>query len=310
MARTLYILGSGQDGGLPQFGARMSADMAARVDPLAVRLGPSVCVLDDDGRCLLIDASPDLKEQESRLLRLPAYASRPAGNPFDAVLLTHAHIGHYVGLAHFGREAANTRELPVYCTDDMAVFLRGNAPWDQLVKLANVELQAIGPARRAKRERHDPTVRQPIAGIMEYELVNRDIAPWPGLGVRTIPVPHRGEYTDTVGVSIDGKLLYVPDIDDWRAWSDAREEVRKHEVCLLDGTFFSRDELPGRDLREISHPFIEDTLEFFAEEAKSRRVILTHFNHSNPVCDPASPQARRVLDAGFELAQEMMAIEL
>lgn len=310
MARTVYILGSGQDGGLPQFGARIAADMHARVDPLAVRLGPSICVLDDDGRCLLVDVSPDIKEQESRLLQLPAYAARPAGNPFDAVLLTHAHMGHYVGLAHFGREAANTRHLPVYCTDDMAVFLRGNAPWDQLVALDNVDLKPVGPARRARRQRPDPMLRQPIARIIEYERVEQDLSPWHGLHVRTIPVPHRGEYTDTIGVSVDGRLLYVPDIDDWRAWPDALNEVRKHEVCLLDGTFFSRDELPGRDLGEISHPFIEDTLAFFADEAKSRRIILTHFNHSNPVCDPASPQARRVLDAGFELAQEMMPIGL
>lgn len=279
MARTLYILGSGQDGGLPQLGARIAADMHARVDPLAVRLGPSVCVLEDDGRCLLIDVSPDIKEQESRLLQVPAYAARPAGNPFDAVLLTHAHMGHYVGLAHFGREAANTRELPVYCTAQMADFLRGNAPWDQLVTLGNIALLPAATLR-----------------------------PWPGLSVRAIPVPHRGEYTDTVGVSINDDILYVPDIDDWRQWPAAREEVARHRVCLLDATFYSRDELPGRDLKEISHPFIEDTLAFFAEEAKSRRIILTHFNHSNPVCDPASPQAGRVLQAGFELAQEMTAI--
>ncbi|MBK8207567.1 MAG: MBL fold metallo-hydrolase [Planctomycetes bacterium] len=292
MARTVYILGSGQDGGLPQFGSRMAQDVAARIDPLAVRLGPSICVLDDDGRCFLIDVSPDIKEQESRLLRLPAYAARKPGNPFDGVLLTHAHMGHYVGLAHFGREAANTRALPVNCTEKMAAFLRDNAPWDQLVSLANVELQ-VSPGRQA-------------GGVIP--------AGSPGLPagavVRTIPVPHRGEYTDTIGVSINEDVLYVPDIDDWRKWPAARDEIGKHRVCILDGTFFSRDELPGRDLNEISHPFIEDTIEFFAQEAKSRRIILTHFNHSNPVCDPASPQARRVIDAGFELAQEMMAISL
>ncbi len=269
---------------MPQFGSRMAPDMAARVDPLAVRLGPSICVLDDDGCCFLIDVSPDIKEQESRLLQLPAYAARSKRNPFDGVLLTHAHMGHYLGLAHFGREAANTRELPVYCTDKMAAFLRDNAPWDQLVSLGNIVMRPAGPA-------------QPIT-------------PWPGLRVRTIPVPHRGEYTDTIGVSINEDVLYVPDIDDWRKWPAARDEVGKHRVCILDGTFFSRDELPGRDLNEISHPFIEDTIKFFAEEARSGRIILTHFNHSNPVCDPASPQARRVIDAGFELAQEMMAIEM
>lgn len=282
MSLTAYILGSGQDGGLPQVGSRMGADMAARVDPLAVRLGPSICVLDDDGRCFLVDVSPDIKEQENRLLTNPAYAKRKQSNPFDAVLLTHAHMGHYAGLVHFGREAANCRELPVWCTDRMADFLRNNAPWDQLVSLKNITPKSVSDT----------------------------FEPWPGLSIRAIPVPHRGEYTDTVGISINEKLLYVPDIDNWDAWPAALEEVEKHEVCLLDATFYSPDELPGRNLSEISHPFITDTLKKFGDLAKDRRIILTHFNHSNPVCDPGSSEARSVIAAGFELAQEMMVIPL
>jgi pyrroloquinoline quinone biosynthesis protein B len=285
MSLAVYILGSGQDGGLPQVGSRMAADMAARVDPLAVRLGPSICLLDDDGRCFLVDVSPDIKEQENRLLRVPAYAKRKQSNPFDGVLLTHAHMGHYAGLVHFGREGANCRGLPLWCTDMMAEFLRNNAPWDQLVLLGNIELRPTG-------------------------LSVPPIEPWAGLSIRAIPVPHRGEYTDTIGISVNERLLYVPDIDDWDAWPEAREEVMRHEVCLLDGTFFSPEELPGRDLSEISHPFIMDTLSKFGDLTKDRRIILTHFNHSNPVCDPASPQARTVAAAGFEIGAEMMAIRL
>lgn len=280
----VIVLGTGQDGGLPQLGARIAPDMQARTDPLAVRLGPSICVLDDDGRCLLVDASPDIKEQESRLLQLPAYAARKGGNPFDAVLLTHAHMGHYLGLAHFGREAANTRDLPVYGTHAMAGFLRKHAPWEQLVSLRNIALHEVSGGQ-----------------VME---------PWPGLRLRVFAVPHRGEYTDTLGVSINERLLYVPDIDGWPQWASARAEVERHRVCLLDATFFSADELPGRNLKEISHPFVTDTLKFFDGLQQGRRIVLTHFNHSNPICDPASPQARQVRDAGFELAQEMQQFEL
>jgi pyrroloquinoline quinone biosynthesis protein B len=166
----------------------------------------------------------------------------------------------------------------------MADFLRRHAPWEQLVNLGNISInEAPG---------------------------GTTIAPWPGLRLRVFTVPHRGEYTDTLGVSINEKLLYVPDIDDWRAWPDARVEVEKHAVAILDGTFYSTNELPGRDLREIAHPFIEDTLAFFAGLTQGRRLVLTHFNHSNPVCDPASVQARRVQAAGFELSQEMMEFVL
>jgi len=292
MSLSVYILGSAQDAGLPQLGSRMPPDMAARVDPLAVRLGPSIGILDHDGRCFLVDVAPDIREQESRLLRVAAYAARqPSCNPFDGVLLTHAHMGHYAGLVHFGREAANTDKLPLWCTARMAQFLRGNAPWDQLLELKNIQLNEVVWAASAPKRA-------------------QTIKPWKGLTIRMIPVPHRGEYSDTVGVSINNRLLYVPDIDNWDAWPAAREEVKKHEVCLLDGTFYSPDELPGRNLKEVSHPFITDTIAKFADLTKDRRIILTHFNHSNPVCNPASPQARAVLDAGFELAQEMLAISL
>ncbi|MCA8914741.1 MAG: MBL fold metallo-hydrolase [Planctomycetes bacterium] len=288
MPQTVYIIGSGQDGGLPQVGSRMKPDMAARVDPLAVRLGPSICVLDDEGRCFLVDVSPDIKEQENRLLSLPGYAKRAMRNPFDGVLLTHAHMGHYAGLVHFGREAASCERLAVWCTEKMAGFLSANAPWDQLVSLGNIELKVCDG-------------RTGITAPLE---------PWPGLSVRPIAVPHRGEYTDTIGISINEKLLYVPDIDNWDAWPAARDEVAKHEVSLLDATFYSAAELPGRNLKEISHPFITDTVKKFADLTDGSRIILTHFNHSNPVCDPASKEARSVTAAGFELAQEMMAIEL
>lgn len=282
MTQTVYIIGSGQDGGLPQVGSRMDADMNARIDPLAVRLGPSIVVLDDDGRCFLVDVSPDIKEQENRLLKLAVYAARTASNPFDGALLTHAHMGHYAGLVHFGREGANCRNLPLWCTPRMGEFLKANAPWDQLVSLGNIDVKST----------------------------SQTLEPWPGLSIRAIPVPHRGEYTDTIGISINEKLLYVPDIDGWDVWPDAREEVAKHEVSLLDATFYSPDELPGRDLSEISHPFISDTLETFKDLTGDRRIILTHFNHSNPVCDPGSKEARNVNAAGFELAQEMMSIAL
>lgn len=284
MALTAYILGSAQDGGLPQFGSRMKPDMNARTDPLGVRLGPSICVLDDDGRCFLVDVSPDIKEQENRLLKLSHYVGRQGPNPFDAVLLTHAHMGHYAGLVHFGREGAKCDHLPVYCTGRMGAFLGRHAPWEQLVALGNIRPQVLNDD-------------------MRFE-------PWAGLSIRAIIVPHRDEYTDTVGVSINETLLYVPDIDDWSLWPEAHAEVENHEVSLLDGTFYSRDELPGRDLSEISHPFITDTIETFKDLTASRRIILTHFNHSNPVCNPGSEQARACLNAGFELAQEMMSIQL
>lgn len=276
MRHTAFILGSAQDAGLPQFAGRAKPDMAARLDPLCERLGPSLAVLSDDGRCLLIDVSPDIKEQEKRLLKLPRFGG------IDAIALTHAHIGHYAGLVHFGREAANTRATPCFCTQSMAAFLAKHAPWEQLLKLGNLEIR-------------------PLARTVEV---------WPGLTLTAFPVPHRAEYTDTIALSINGRLLYVPDIDAWEQWPRARKVVRAHEISLLDATFFSADELPGRDMREVPHPLVTRTMEFFAREARSRRLILTHLNHTNPLCDPGSDACREASRRGFEVAQEMMRLEL
>lgn len=276
MRHTAFILGSAQDAGLPQFASRARPDMAARLDPLCERLGPSLAVLAEDGRCLLIDVSPDIKEQEKRLLKLPSFRG------IEAIALTHAHMGHYAGLVHFGREAANTRAVPCYCTPGMAAFLGRHAPWEQLLKLGNLAIR----------------------------LLEQKVEVWPGLTLTAFPVPHRAEYTDTIALSINGRLLYVPDIDAWEQWPRAREIVLAHEISLLDATFYSPDELPGRDMREVPHPPVTRTMEFFAKEARTRRLILTHLNHTNPLCDPGSDACREVSRRGFEVAQEMTRFDV
>ncbi len=290
MSHVVYVLGSAQDGGLPQFGARLHQDAAARITPSLRRLGPSLCVL-GQGKALLVDVSPDIKEQEQRLLEIPEYSARDAATPFDALLLTHAHIGHYAGLIHFGREAANTHQIPCYVSTVMARFLSTNGPWEQLVRLNNLKLIEITPGR--------------------------PFSPWPGLEITACLVPHRGEYTDTLGLSFNGRLLYVPDIDDWKPWAHARREVERHETSLLDATFFSNNELSGRNIAEVPHPRVTDTLDFFGDLAgkalgngRKRRIVLTHLNHTNPLCDPESDAARRVKQAGFEIAHEMMSVDL
>ena len=288
MRHTVYILGSAQDAGLPQFGSRAAPDMAARLDPLAARLGPSLAVLSEDGRCLIIDVSPDIKAQEERLLRLgsgsfSARFAEKVPDPFPtAIALTHAHIGHYAGLVHFGREAASTRGIPCYCTPSMAAFLGKHAPWEQLLKLGNLETRSL----------------------------EKPAEVWPGLTLTAFKVPHRAEYTDTIALSVNGKLLYVPDIDDWAQWPRAREVVNAHEVSLLDATFYSAEELPGRDMREVPHPLVTRTMDFFAQEARRRRLILTHLNHTNPLCNPASEASQEARKRGFEVAQEMTGIDV
>lgn len=124
------VIGTVQDGGLPHAGCTCERCEAARRDPARRRLVASLAVvLPASGRVYLVDASPDLHEQ---LDLLADVRDPPAGAtdrvPVDGVLLTHAHIGHYLGLAFFGYETMHTRDLPVFATPRMAAFLRGNGP--------------------------------------------------------------------------------------------------------------------------------------------------------------------------------------
>jgi pyrroloquinoline quinone biosynthesis protein B len=292
----IRMLGTAQDGGLPHAACSCDRCAAARRDPaLARRVASLAVVLPASGRVFLIDATPDLPAQ---LEALADVREPPAGRvdraPVDGVLLTHAHMGHYLGLAWFGYEAVNTRGLPVWCTPRMAAFLRGNGPWSLLVSRGNVELRELDPAAGA-----DGSV----------ELGD-------GVTVRAVPAPHRDEYTDTVGFLVRGPwtaVFYVPDTDSWTAWGERLDEVLAEvDVALVDGTFYSRDELPDREVSEIGHPLITDSLERFGEAVRGGRlrVLFTHLNHSNPALDPDGPERRAIERAGFRVLEDGEEIPL
>lgn len=295
------ILGTAQDGGLPHAACSCDRCEAARRNPaLARRVASLAVVLPEGGRVFLIDATPDLPEQ---LAALADVQGTPAGRvdraPVDGVFLTHAHIGHYLGLAYFGYEAVHTKGLPVWATPRMCRFLRDNGPWSQLVSLGNVSLQELDGLAQDDGASGDGAV----------ELGD-------GVVVRPVVAPHRDEYADTLGFRIEGprtSLLFVPDTDSWEAWGDRLPAALAGvDVALLDGTFYSADELPGRAVTEIGHPLITDSLERFGEAVRSGalRVLFTHLNHSNPALVPESPERHSIERAGFEVAEDGLEIPL
>lgn len=273
MTATVIVLGTAQDGGNPQLGS------PGRGRP---RLVSSIAVVLEDGTTLLADVTPDVRAQVRHLERNAAYRRRSSPNAVDHITLTHGHMGHYAGLVHFGREAHNADGLPAWVTPSMAEYLGSNQPWRALI------------------EGHHLDIRE---GFGPWDIAD-------GLSIRLLPVPHRAEFTDTVGVSINDHTLFLPDIDSWDAWPDAEEEVARHRVCLLDASFASMDEIPGRSIADIPHPLIEDTLVRFGHLAADRRLILTHLNHSNPANEPESAVAQHIGAAGFEVANDFMEIPL
>jgi pyrroloquinoline quinone biosynthesis protein B len=201
----------------------------------------------------LIDATPDFREQLHALRQLAP------DSPLAGIMLTHAHVGHYAGLIHLGREIMGARDVPLYATLRLAGFLRDNAPWSQLVALGNVEIRLLTPGA--------------------------DVQLSPNLHLAPLRVPHRGEFGDTVAFVVRGparRLFYCPDIDAWHRWEhDLKGLVAEMDVALLDGSFFSADELPGRDRSEVPHPLVADTVERLSGVTCDVRLI--HLNHTNPL---------------------------
>jgi pyrroloquinoline quinone biosynthesis protein B len=267
------VLGIAQDGGVPHLGCRQDLCVRARRDPSARRLVASLGLLDHGtGRRFVIDATPDFAAQVDRLGGLP-----------DAILLTHAHIGHYLGLAQLGREVLGAKRLPVYCTASMGRFLRENGPWKRLVALENIEIHEVEPGT-------------------EFELT-------PSLRATAVRVPHRDEDSDTVAYLVAGphrQLLWLPDIDKWEKWDRSIADLVSDGrlLAFVDGTFFSADEIPGRSIRDIPHPLVSETVARFGEKPPlPAKVFFVHLNHTNRLLWDAA--ARRDLERkGFGIARE------
>jgi pyrroloquinoline quinone biosynthesis protein B len=172
----------------------------------------------------------------------------------------------------------------------MLRFLREHGPWEQLCRLNNIAL------RELQNER-------PVA------LNSR-------ISVRPFVVPHRGEYSETVGMVVIGpqrRVLYLPDIDHWGRSPRGIESLLEEVDCAyIDGTFFDSDELPHRDRTEIPHPLVTDSIDIFAPlsaELRSR-ICFIHFNHSNPLLQPESEARKRVEQAGMRWARDGMRVEI
>jgi pyrroloquinoline quinone biosynthesis protein B len=289
----VLLLGTAQDAGLPQIACRCSACEDARHDARAARSPSSLLLVDPaSGRRWLFDATPALPAQLELARGHGGPSAAVPGRPalFDGIFLTHAHIGHYTGLMYLGREAYGSRSTDVHVTPRLARFFEENGPWDQLLEQGRVELLRMEPGGRV-------------------DLGGR-------LSVESIRVPHRDEYSDTVAYRIIGperSVLYLPDIDKWERWEcSLTEELERVDLALIDGTFYSGAELPGRDMSEIPHPFIVETLALLAEQAPflRERVVFTHLNHSNPVADPSSAEAAAVRASGASVAREGDRYEL
>lgn len=282
----ITILGTAQDGGFPHIGCQKKCcdDFYKGVSPKqkVVSLG----LIDKEAQQkFLFEATPDISTQLADLEKNHFRTS----TIIDGVFITHAHIGHYAGLLYFGKEALGKKDIPVYAMPKMKNFLINNGPWSQLVSIQNIIFSDLSKDTPVK--------------------LNNSLTVTPFL------VPHRDEFSETVGYKIEGKnktALFIPDINKWDLWEKSIvEEVKKVDYAFLDATFFKEGEI-NRPMSEVPHPFIEETVDLFKNESLTtkRKVIFIHFNHTNPALQTSSKERKELTLLGYKFATEGEQYEL
>ena len=274
----VMVLGVSQDAGYPQINCKKECCKIAWKNAELQRNTSCLAIVDPTtNKQWIIDATPNIKEQ------LQLLKSKTGSENINGILLTHAHMGHYTGLMHFGREGMGTNNLPVFAMPKMKNFLEENGPWSQLVDLENISLKIL---------KNDSTFS-----------LNENIQ------ITAFLVPHRDEFSETVGYEItinEKPLIFIPDIDKWEKWeTNITELIKKVDYAFLDATFYKNGELK-RDMSEIPHPFVQESMELFSElsEKDKQKVHFIHFNHTNPLLQEGSTAQKEVLKKGFNIAKE------
>lgn len=277
---SLVVLGNVQDAGSPQIGCTKDCCKNLFTKPDATRKVVALGIVDHTHKSsYLFEATPDITSQ---LRLLKGFSNTDTDLP-NGIFLTHAHIGHYTGLMYLGKEALNTQQVPVYSMPRMKTYFEQNGPWSQLVNQKNIALQ-------------------PLTNEAPVQLNS-------SLQITPILVPHRDEYSETVGFVINGpnkRALFIPDIDKWEKWQRNIDSlISTVDYAFVDATFFDAAEINNRNISEIPHPFVIESMRRFEKlsAADKKKIYFIHFNHTNPLLSASSEAYGKVTGSGFNIAR-------
>ena len=278
----IHVLGTAQDGGYPHAGCKDECCLNIWGKPLLHRFPTSIAAIDQKNKKFyLFDITPNVKEQ---LHLLNHYDCELAG-----VFITHAHIGHYVGLLDLGLEIMNTDKIPVYIMPRMKNFILNNQPMAQLIENDNIKLM---------------------------DIQNNKAILFDNLSVIPFEVPHRNELSETVGfrlLSSNKSIIYLPDIDDWDTWDVELDQfVIDNDILFLDGTFYKKSEIKLRDVSKIPHPEIAETMKRLSNlsDKYKKKVHFIHLNHTNNILKDNSDAFKHVVQEGFSITKENQSFKI
>ena len=278
----VVLLGVAQDGGRPQLGCTKPCCIGLSSNDISY---PTSLGVIESGQIHLIDVTRHLANQLQYLgNRIPDY-----------VWLTHAHFGHVDGLGLFGRETMNAKGIPLYASKKMQQLITDTPQWRIMVE------QGV---------------------FVPREMSNNNKVEFGELTIEPILVPHRDELSDMHAFVIsttENKLLYLPDHDTWEETlsmyncHDIRQWLKSLaiDIALIDGTFWSEDELQSRNQEKVPHPPIKQTIEMLGyKQQGDPEIYFIHLNHTNPVYDQWSEQHSQVIEMGWKIGKQGMKINL
>jgi pyrroloquinoline quinone biosynthesis protein B len=308
------LIGTAAGGGFPQWNCnyRLSKMARARDGGIEARSQSSIAASANGTDWVLFNASPDIREQIAQNDVLQPRADGPLRNsPIKAVVLTNADVDHIAGLLTLREKQpfnlyASRRILDVLATNP--VF---NVLDSELVR--RIELPMGGVTRLEGPD-------GPLGLEIETYIVPGKVALF--LEDDSDPVNFGSEEGDTIGVRIcepgaptNAHLHYIPGCA--RVTDELRVRVASAGCLLFDGTVFTDTEMPdagigtktGQRMGHIAMSGADGSLAAFAGTGLGRRVYV-HINNTNPVLDPASPERRTVVDAGWDVGHDGQEIEL
>jgi pyrroloquinoline quinone biosynthesis protein B len=308
----IKVLGSAAGGGFPQWNCngRNSADLRKGVAGLRARTQASVAVSADGRNWVLLNASPDLRQQINDTPELhPAPDAGPRNSPIKAVILTNGDVDAVAGLLTL-REA---QAFMIYGSERVLQVLAANNIFDVL----------------------DPALVRRIPMALGRPFAVEGPTGPVGLEVEAFPVPGKvalyledakagadfgTQEGDTLGLKVtetgsSRHFFYVPNC----AKLDAAVRARLQGAPLLffDGTLYTNDEMIVQGLMNktgdrIGHMNMSGgngTVTAFTDLGVGRKIFI-HVNNSNPALREDSPERAMLAAAGWEVSHDGMAIRI
>ena len=296
------VLGSGSNGGVPQWDCCCKNCTQARTIPGQSRTRSSVSVSVGGTQLVLFDATPDIKFQleMNRLTPKPDEAKNGRQCRIEAVFLTHGHGDHIIGVSEFS--TGKGFAIPVYAPPDLIEFMFGSRDRSNF----------FGNIGRLAMDYVDPI------GLKEEKIVE----PLPGLKISGFKIEHTDRLDDgshfpssTYGYEIqtdEARFVYTPDIGSLS--DEVLTRIEGADLFMLDASFWWNDELSrisglAKTSYDLGHVPVEESVEILRGKGIGR-VIYTHLNHTNPLMDPEHPATSILEKRGFETAFDGMRIKV